>query len=157
MEQTYQQSEGLQIPNHIAALQVFSRKASVATVAIGAVVIFGWMFNIAALKSVLPGLVTMKANTAICLILGGWCLWLWHKPSPDESNRSRAQIFAAIVTLIGLLTLIQYATGSTSGIDHLLFKESATAAGTHSLGGWLPIPAVNFLLLGVALLLLHSR
>lgn len=156
MEEIYQQSEGLQIPNHIAALQAFSRKASVATVAIGAVVIFGWMFNIAALKSVLPGLVTMKANTAICLILGGWSLWLWHKPSPNQSNRSRAQIFAAIVALTGVLTLIQYSTGSDFGIDQLLFKESAKAAGTYAPGRMAANTAVNFLLLGASLLLLHS-
>ncbi len=37
----------------------------------GLVVLSGWLLNVPMLKSVFPGLVTMKANTALGLAMGG--------------------------------------------------------------------------------------
>jgi hypothetical protein len=49
--------------------------AAIAVVAISCVVLFGWVFQIAVLMSVFPGLVTMKANTAVGLALSAISLW----------------------------------------------------------------------------------
>jgi hypothetical protein len=96
------------------------------------VVILGWLFNIPALKSILPIWVTMKANTAIGFILSGCALRQLDKPTRRSARY--AQILAAIVLGIGLLTLIQYGFGINLGIDQLLFKESATAVATSAPG-----------------------
>lgn len=50
----------------IANLQKVSKRSAIAVFWIGFIVIIGWCFDIGFLKSVLPGLVTMKANTAFC-------------------------------------------------------------------------------------------
>ena len=63
----------------IAAVQSFSKKASIAVIAIGCTVILGWIFDLQLLKSILPGLVTMKANTAVCFILGGFSLFIQQR------------------------------------------------------------------------------
>ncbi len=44
---------------------------SVLTVLLGFLVIVGWGFKIPTLKSVFPGYVSMKLNTAICFITAG--------------------------------------------------------------------------------------
>jgi hypothetical protein len=45
--------------------KIFVQIAGGCVFIVGLAVLVGWMLDIAALKSVFPGLVTMKANTAI--------------------------------------------------------------------------------------------
>ncbi len=137
--------------NRIASLQSFSRKSSIAVALIGCVVILGWLFDITVLKSVLPGLVTMKANAAIGFILGGVSLWLLHYSPPSRTMHRACQLCAILVLLIGLLTLIEYGFNLDLGIDQLLFKEHMSVGGIP--GRMAPNTALNFLLLGSSLLL----
>lgn len=60
----------------LAACQSFSKGASVFTILMGGLVLVGWKLDVAFLKSVLPGLATMKANTAMGFLLAGAALWL---------------------------------------------------------------------------------
>ncbi|MBI4379671.1 MAG: GAF domain-containing protein [candidate division NC10 bacterium] len=153
----------------ISSLRCFSRAAAIFTMFVGSLVLVGWTLDIATLKSVAPGLVTMKANTALAFLLAGVSLWLLQpEPSPQlspspggqggwrrpEGNRRLAQGLACIVALIGLLTLSQYLFGWDLGIDQLLFKEPSGAVGTFAPGRMAPTTALNFLMLGLALLLL---
>src|SRR5688572_14902266 len=55
-------------------LRRFSRWAGVATVATSFMVTVGWILDIGALKGVLPGLATMKLNTAVAIALCGFAL-----------------------------------------------------------------------------------
>lgn len=146
-----------QSPTAIALLQSFSRKTSIAVALIGGVVILGWIFDIAVLKSVLPGWVAMKANTAVGLVLGGASLWLWHWQPITGMKRRAAQTCAILVLLIGLLTLIEYGFHLNLGIDQLLFKTPINSLGDAAPGRMAVHTAFNFLLLGSALLLLNLR
>ena len=47
------------------SLIFISRAAAVAVVLLGCLALVGWIFDIRILKSVFPGFVTMKANTAL--------------------------------------------------------------------------------------------
>ncbi|WP_242056273.1 MULTISPECIES: EAL domain-containing protein [unclassified Nostoc] len=134
--------------------QSFSQKISIAVILIGCVVIVGWIKDITVLKSILPGWVAMKANTAICLILGGMSLWLWHEHSTIGVTRRAAQVCAALVLVIGLLTLMQYAFNLNLGIDQIFFQTSIDPLGDTAPGRMAVQTAFIFVLLGSSLLLL---
>jgi len=54
--------------------RAFSKYPSLIVMIIGGLGLCGWVFDIQNLKSVLPGLATMKVNTAISFILSGIAL-----------------------------------------------------------------------------------
>ncbi|MEG4555353.1 PAS domain S-box protein [Microcoleus sp. F6_B6] len=148
----------------IAAVQSFSRKASVAVIAIGCTVILGWIFDVQLLKSILPGLVTMKANTAVCFILGGFSLFVQQIRRTEliaikHQKNTNILIFSCsfFIILITLLTLVQYSFNLDLGIDQLLFKETYTLTSPGTPGRMAPNTAAAFLLLGISLLLLSER
>jgi two-component system NtrC family sensor kinase len=147
----------------IAAVQSFSKKASIAVIAIGCTVILGWIFDLQLLKSILPGLVTMKANAAVCFILGGFSLYIQQRRRAELTARKHQKIVnylifsgSFLIILISLLTLVQYRFNVDLGIDQLLFKDSSTLSPAAP-GRMAPNTAAAFLLLGTALLLLSER
>ena len=123
--------------------------------AIGAFVLLGWMMDIAVLKSINPGWVTMKANTAMGFVLTGSAVWLKARDAALTKPLWRVidQALAGMVVLLGLLTLFEYLAGLDLGIDLLLFMESTGSVGTLSPGRMAPAAALCFVLLGSALLL----
>ncbi|MEO8394944.1 MAG: hypothetical protein ABI700_18250, partial [Chloroflexota bacterium] len=133
-------------------IQTLSRRAALLVIAVGSLIIVGWLFNIAILKSLLPGLATMKFNTAAGFMLAGsGLLTLRRQP--------RLTLVAAfIVLLLGLLTLCQYLFGWNLGIDQLLMHDAAGVGQTLYPGRMSPVTALNFCLIGCSLLLtLRSR
>ncbi len=140
----------------VLATKLASLAATLAVIA-GVIVLAGWAFDIAALKSVLPGWVAMKANTAVCFILIGIALWLTARQaaisSPQRSTFfSRiARLGGLLAGLIGLLTLGEYIFGWNIGIDQWLFHEPNDAVGTSDPGRMAPETALCFVLLAAAL------
>lgn len=142
--------------NRINALSKLGMILGLVTLLIGVMVLVGWKFEISVLKSILPGYVSMKANTAIGFILAGMSLTLLGFNITILSCRLSI-FFAAITGVIGLLTLIQYIFNINLGIDQLFFQEPVGTVGTLSPGRMAPATAVNFLLLGAALLIILFR
>ncbi len=138
----------------ISRLRFLSRAASAVVMLTGFLVLVGWVLDIATLKSVLPGMVTMKANTALAFVMGGIALWLLHSKRVNPGRRRIAQGASLAVALIGLLTLSEYLFGWDLGIDQALFREPPGAPGTFSPGRMAPNTALSFLFVGLALLLL---
>jgi hypothetical protein len=69
--------------------------AAVVTTALGVIVLAGWAFGLPFLKSVLPGAVEMKANTAVGLVLTGSALLiLGSRPSPQLQRLAQALALA---------------------------------------------------------------
>jgi uncharacterized membrane protein YccF (DUF307 family) len=109
-----------------------AQAASVIAIVVGGLALVGWWLDIRVFTSVLPGYVTMKPNTAACFALSGISLWLLLA-SPSQSNsvhptrRLAAQACAAVVALVGLLTLGEYLLHLNVGIDELLVREKLVA------------------------------
>ncbi len=125
----------------------------------GVLVLVGWQFDIPALKNLVPGVVSMKVNTALAFVLAGLALTL-GAPSASASHEPRwpvalprtAPWLAALALLIGGLTLGEYTFGWQLGIDELLFADDANAIATVMPGRMAPATALCFVLLGLALM-----
>jgi membrane protein required for beta-lactamase induction len=80
-----------------ARLQGISRLAARIMIVIAVLALAGWMLGVETLTSVLPGLVTMKVNTAVCLMLAGIGLLTLH----TRPNVTRG-ISVAVLVISGL-------------------------------------------------------
>ncbi|MEJ1959709.1 MAG: PAS domain S-box protein [Nitrosomonadales bacterium] len=147
---------------HTAAASKFTPLAAVLAIVVGIMALVGWAFDITALKSIQPGWITMKANSAVCFILIGIALLFASRLPLTVSPQSLilfprlTRLFGLSVGLIGLLTLGEYFFGWNPGIDQWLFYESASAVGTSFPGRMAPDAALCFVLLAVALWLIDS-
>ena len=121
----------------------------------GFAVLAGWLFNIEILKSVLPGLVTMKANTAIGFVLSGLSMISLVSGGKDKARRNISLLMASLVLLLGSATVCEYIFNINLGIDQIFFKESLGATGTLDLGRMAPTTALCFIAIGGSLTLLN--
>jgi diguanylate cyclase (GGDEF)-like protein/PAS domain S-box-containing protein len=77
----------------------------------------GWALDIQSLKRVVPGVATMKFNTACCLVLLGAALVVGA-----QSRISR--VASWFVSGVVIATLMEYALGRSFGIDEALFRDT---------------------------------
>lgn len=125
------------------------RLAAMLSAAVGLVAFAGWVLDIPLLKSVLPGVVEMKANTAVGLVLAACALFILSG-RPSRSQQRLAQTLGLVVFALGLATLSQYLFGWRLGIDELLFRDTAGAYNVIR-GRMSPYSTVAFAFVGLAL------
>jgi PAS domain S-box-containing protein len=134
----------------------FSQCAAYLAIGIGLAVLVGWLFDVTTLKSILPGLTTLKPNTAVGIVLCGIALWLLSMPARLTEPRARIGFACAgAVVVVALLTLAEYSFGWDVGIDRLLFRDAVSSAGASMPGRMSINSAVSFLLIGSALLTIN--
>ena len=133
---------------HLCSL--VSRFAIRAVIGIGTLVLLGWIFDIPTLKSVLPGMVTMRFNAAICFILIGFSFLLLQR------MRQLAVGIALFVAALAGLTLSQDVMGWNLGIDNIFFAPPQALQDVHP-GRMAPIAAIDFVLAGIALISFNAK
>src|SRR5271165_4667001 len=138
------------------------RFAGPIAMAVGGLVLAGWLLGIRTLMSVMPGYVTMKPNTAFCFVLAGLSLWLLRYPSSQAVEISPrhgrlAQICAVLVAFIGLLTLGECFLNLDLGIDQTLLRDTLTDARGASPGRMSIATAVGFAIVGASLFFLGRK
>lgn len=129
--------------------KTFVRGAGIGVLLAGLAVWIGWVFGIEPLKSVFPGLVTMKANTAFGLALSGLSLALLAQDGLPQ--RLSAAVPAFLVAAIGALSLSEYFFGWNLGIDEFFFRDTGTTVDASQPGRMSPSSAFCFILVGSAL------
>jgi PAS domain S-box-containing protein len=132
-----------------------SQIASLLAIAIGCVVLIGWLFGIPTLESVRPGLASMKVNSALACLLTGAAILLWQDEEASPPRRRFAQGCALVVLLIGALTLAEYLVGRDLGIDQLLVQDTGAGIASSLPGRMAVTGALGYLLLGGAIWLLN--
>jgi PAS domain S-box-containing protein len=129
--------------------------ASVVPIVVGTLTLLGWLLNIPLLLRGLPGLTPIRANTALAFVLAGVALWLLRREGANPKARRLGQGCAAVVAAVGLLSLLESLFHLGLGMDHLLVREATGPVWAPWRPGRLAvITALNFTLLGLALLLL---
>src|SRR4029078_6538741 len=99
----------------------------------------------------------MKANTAVCLMFVAVSLFLIEGRSASPLKLRVSRLLAAVVALVGLITLSEHIFGWNTGLDQLLFYESPKEAGLSFPGRMGVAASLNFSFLGIALALLDVR
>jgi PAS domain S-box-containing protein len=133
---------------------MFSFMASVVVSLIGALALIGWLFNVADLKSVY-GAITMKANTTVALILAG--VSLFYLRDNRSLPRRIGEICAALIAILGLMTLSEHVFGWNLHIDQLLFEEAPGALATTSPNRMGVTASSCLAMSGISMLLLNRR
>jgi len=137
----------------MAAFRFIPQTASGLGIFVACLVLIGWTLNLTALRSIVPSQPQMVPNTALTFVLASVALWMtWRKKNSQRA--SVVALFCALsVILIGSLTLGEYLTGADLGLEGWMFRESLQVIGTSFPGRPSPHTALNFFLVGSALLL----
>jgi len=133
-------------------MKAVSLAASLIVACIGVLVLTGWALDIGVLKSVTPGLVAMKANAALGLLLSAVGLLLLQGTEARWGRRAWIAVLAVVVGTIGVVTLAEYFFSWNPGFDQLFFRETAGTVWTSQPGRMAPVSAFCFVLMGGALL-----
>lgn len=109
----------------------------------------GWAFQIPVLRSLIPGAVQMKMNTALTFLLSGTALYLSMSKRSLIAERT-GTFLAYAVGAIGVATLSEYLFGWRLGIDELLINDNADAYNPVP-GRMSPMSAIAFVAIAIAL------
>lgn len=137
--------------------QFAARVCAIAVAVLGLAVLIGWALNIEALKVLVPGWVSMKANTAFGFFLAGSALLAADRSETAPGWRSIHLLLVTIVTLLGLLTFGEYVFAADFGIDQLLFTSPPELVSMTQPGRMALASTFGFMFTGLALGLINSR
>ena len=139
------------MPNNDSQFRKITRVSAVLSVLLGIIVLSGWLLDITVLKSILPGHISMKANTAIGFVCGGLALMFLVQSGSLKKLRYPAALLSLTTLIIGLFTLAEYLFHRDLKLDQLLFVDRTELIYP---GRIAYITALNFCVTGIALLLL---
>ncbi len=117
----------------------------VAVSLLGLTVMFGWHSKNVALVQILPTLVPMQYNTALCFLLAGLCVG-----AHCRGFRNTLLILLIPLVLLPGLTLLEYLFNTDLGIDQL-FMQHFVATYTPHPGRMAPNTALCFLFVAITL------
>lgn len=133
--------------------------AAIAVGTIGVLVLAGWFLDVRILTTIRPGFVSLKANAALAFVASAVALWCVVQSNEGWPRlRWVGLAAAALATVIGGATLLQYALGIDFGIDQLLVKVTdPNELPVDAPGRMAPHTAAAFVSSGVALMLQFGR
>jgi len=126
--------------------------AAGATITLGLAVVFGWIFDITILKSVILGYASMKFNTALCLIITGLILQLLL-----NERKTASTLLSLVLFFFCIASFFQDIFNYDIGIDQLFIIDIEGITQNNSNPGRMaPMTSLCFTLLGLSLVTIKS-
>src|SRR4051794_14891279 len=144
-------------PRDLTGPSSVARAAGAAAILSGVLVLAGWTFDVAVLKSLIPGRTAMNpGGSALAFLLAGVSLWVQASEVMTSRRRATGIACAVVVLLIGLARVGGYLAGWDGGPDQFLFREDLEreALRPGQPNRMAPNTAAAFALVGLALALL---
>src|ERR1017187_4639684 len=145
------------LPLYQRCCSAFTRASGVLVVALAVAVLIGWDLDLPVLKSGIPGLVAMNPVTAIAFALAGCALLLLLRADRVPAYRHASRACAVAVVVLPLLCLSRLYLPWDLGPDRLLFRGRVAIPLAGFPNRMAPMTGVDFVLLGVTLLLFTFR
>ncbi|MBI3873387.1 MAG: PAS domain S-box protein [candidate division Zixibacteria bacterium] len=128
---------------------------AIAAAGIGVMVLVGWLTDNAILTSIDPSCISMKPNTAVCMILIAMAVVLVRR-SP-VAWRVTARVICGVVAAMALLTIGQYVKHADFGVDRLLYHAGGPEPYTVYPGRMSPVASILFLAVSAAVGAMGTR
>lgn len=120
------QQTALSQPDNFSSVRGFFERvpsiAGAAVVVLGAFVLAGWALDLEFVTTAARGF-PMIPLTALCFVLAGGSLIIAVRPRRNATTEAIQQTLAALLGVITLITLYEYARDNGTGIDLLLFGD----------------------------------
>src|SRR5215831_14969651 len=146
---TAQRFSGVIETDHLRPLSKrFAAGSAVLIIGLGVTGLLGWLFHKPALFQFLPQLPPMTRNASVCFLLCGVALLMVAL----KSSRWLVIVCTGIVSIVGILTILEYVFRVNAGIDELLGPSYITVM-LSSPGRMAPVAAMCFAMGSIGLLL----
>ncbi len=139
-----------------SALAVLPQATGTIAVAIGALVLAGWMLDSEVLKRGLPGFVAMNPATAVAFIVAGAGLLMCREREHSPPTHL-VRVIACTILMVGLVKLLGLIAGWHPNVDELLFSSKLNPSGTAAANRMAPNTALCFIFLGLSLLFVDRQ
>ncbi|KTD43374.1 bifunctional diguanylate cyclase/phosphodiesterase [Legionella quateirensis] len=136
--------------------RTITKTLSLGVILIGCLGVSGWFFENQVLKSIFPNSISVKFNTAVCIVLIGFALYLVANRKSEQLNRYLSKSIALLVLVISLLTLYEYLFGIDLGIDQLIYVDKPVNPLYFS-GRMAFCTAISFVFASLSVLCIDSR
>jgi len=123
----------------------------------GATIVIGWVLDIQALTTILPGLTPMRPNVAAGFVLAGASLSMLKAAQASQTLQWMMRVTVALTLLLGGSTLSEHIFGWNLGIDELLIRAPIDIFGALNPGRMPSIAAAHFVLVGSIFILVDRR
>jgi len=133
-----------------------SRRASVAVIFVGSLVLIGWLFHVQVLKSAGPTLIAMNPLTAILFILSGAALIRAGENGRKQPDKV-VLICAVVILLGGAMKVAECVFNFELNFDQLFFRKEVNSPGPFGPNEIAMNTALSFICCGMALLLLDVQ
>jgi len=137
-------------------LMRLSRRASVAVILVGSLVLIGWLFHVPVLKSGGATLMAMNPVTAVLFIVAGAAVLRAGRRGRKRPDKM-VLIFAVVILIGGLAKVVECCGGVDLNFDQWLFHKGVSAAGSFGTAEIAMNTALSFVCCGMALLLLDVQ
>ena len=136
------------------AIRKISLICSFTSLGIATLALLGWHFQIDVLKSIAPGFVSMKFNTAVCIVLVAIAHINLVFNGHEKKWHAISHFSMSLVLAISIATALQYILKIDLGIDELFYPDPKDVL-TGFPGRLAPVTAASFTLLWLAYVCVH--